>query len=188
MDLPSHRACMCCNTDHPMRYPDWSHSGRAVGVTDCFLIGFESYEKEEIHAWYCKSRQKLMAGVFINQKPRELRKIQWEEFKAEDGRVSVKKLSSRHDRGLILMSSWYLITSKWSTHNQACQYSGMDGRSSTFSWGAIGSPWHPVEDNHFSLAECMLVSCSRLLGGYTCMFMQAALSGLSGLFLKIEKK
>lgn len=45
-----------------------------------------------------------------------------------------------------------------------------------------------MEDNHFSLAECMLVSCSRLLGGYTCMFMQAALSGLSGLFLKIEKK
>lgn len=67
-----------------------------------------------------------MAGVFINQKPRELRKIQWEEFKAEDGRVSVKKLSSRHDRGLILMSSWYLITSKWSTHNQACQYSGWE--------------------------------------------------------------
>lgn len=90
MDLPSHRTCMCCNTDHPMRYPDWSHSGRAVGVTDCFLIGFESYEKEEIHAWYCKSRQKLMAGVFINQKPRERRKIQWEEFKTEDGHVSVK--------------------------------------------------------------------------------------------------
>lgn len=79
-----------------------------------------------------------------------------------------------------------VITRKRSIHNQACQCTGMEGRSSILAEELLevhGILWRIVIFLYQSV--CWEV-VHALLGSYTCMFMQAALTGLSGLFLKIK--
>lgn len=51
-------------TDQPGKMTHWHNSGKSVmGVTDSFLVGFDTVPLEGIHVWYCKLR--FMVGKVI---------------------------------------------------------------------------------------------------------------------------